>query len=200
MRIMSMDLLLPHDETPLTWRAMTPTDGYVWRSSMEGTALREFLSDTVWGALDCLFVDLGPGTDRIATLADILPGLTGIILVTIPSEVSHLVVRKSLTLAQALNIPILGVIENMAGYACQSCQTIGDLFRAGQGPQLARDFQVPFLGGVPFDPRLARSGDSGIPFVALHQETTGAQMFQTMARAILAAVKVEGEQHSERGQ
>ena len=188
MRIMSMDLLLPHDETPVTWQAITPTDAYVWRSSMEGTALREFLTDTIWGALDCLFLDLPPGTDRIAALADILPGLTGVILVTIPSEVSHLVVRKSLALARNLKIPMLGLIENMVGYDCQSCQTVGELFQPGQGPRLAHDFGIRFLGELPFDPRLARSGDSGIPFVAMHQETTTGRMFQAMARELSGSI------------
>jgi ATP-binding protein involved in chromosome partitioning len=188
MRIMSMDLLLPHDETPVTWQATTPTDAYVWRSSMEGTALREFLSDTIWGALDCLFLDLPPGTDRIATLADILPGLTGVILVTIPSEVSHLVVRKSLALARHLKMPMLGLIENMVGYDCQHCQTIGELFQPGQGPRLARDFGIRFLGALPFDPRLARSGDSGIPFVAMHQETTTGRIFQAMAHELSGSI------------
>jgi ATP-binding protein involved in chromosome partitioning len=199
MRVMSMDLLLPYEETPLTWQATTPTDGYVWRSSMEGAALREFLSDTIWGTLDCLFLDLPPGTDRIATLADILPGLTGIILVTIPSEVSHLVVRKSLALARNLKLPMLGLIENMAGYACQSCQTIGELFRPGQGPRLARDFGIRFLGEIPFDPRLARSGDSGIPFVALHQDTVTGRTIQTMARELSATLGLESEGPIERG-
>jgi ATP-binding protein involved in chromosome partitioning len=188
MRIMSMDLLLSHDETPVTWQATTPTDAYVWRSSMEGTALREFLSDTIWGALDCLFLDLPPGTDRIATLADILPGLTGVILVTLPSEVSHLVVRKSLALARNLKIPMLGLIENMVGYDCQSCQTIGELFQPGQGPRLARDFGIRFLGALPFDPRLARSGDSGIPFVAIHQETMTGRIFQAMVHELSGSI------------
>jgi ATP-binding protein involved in chromosome partitioning len=200
MRIMSMDLLLAHDETPVTWQSTTSTDAYVWRSSMEGTALREFLSDTLWGALDYLFLDLPPGTDRIATLADILPGLTGIILVTIPSEVSHLVVRKSLALARDLKIPVLGLIENMVGYDCQSCQTVGELFQPGQGLRLARDFDIRFLGELPFDPRLARSGDSGIPFVAIHQETTAGRMLQTMARGLLGALERRAGRRMERGE
>jgi ATP-binding protein involved in chromosome partitioning len=199
MRIMSMDLLLPQDDTPVTWLATTQTDAHVWRSSMEATALREFLSDTVWGELDFLFLDLPPGTDRIATIADILPGLTGIILVTIPSEVSHLVVRKSLALARDLKIPMLGLIENMAGYSCQSCQRVGELFRPGEGPRLARDFDIPFLGGIPFDPRVARSGDSGIPFVAMYQETAIGQVFQTIARGLSAAMSRETDRHTERG-
>ena len=191
MRIMSMDLLLPHDETPVTWQATTPTDAYVWRSSMEGTALREFLSDTCWGELDYLFLDLPPGTDRMATLADILPGLTGMVLVTIPSEVSHLVVRKSLALARNLKIPVLGLIENMAGYHCQHCRTIGELFKPAEGLRLAGDFGIRFLGEIPFDPRLARSGDSGIPFMAVHQETAAGRVFQAIARELSTIMRVE---------
>jgi ATP-binding protein involved in chromosome partitioning len=199
MRIMSMDLLLPRDDTPVTWQTTTQTDAYVWRSSMEATALREFLSDTVWGDLDFLFLDLPPGTDRIATIADILPGLTGLILVTIPSEVSHLVVRKSLALARDLKVPVLGLIENMAGYCCQHCQTVGELFRPGEGARLARDFSIPFLGELPFDPRMARSGDSGIPYVAIYQETAIGRVFQTIARGLSASMRSEMDQRTERG-
>jgi ATP-binding protein involved in chromosome partitioning len=198
MRIISMDLLLPHDDMPVTWQAITQTDAYVWRSSMEATALREFLSDTVWGELDLLFLDLPPGTDRIATLVDILPGLTGLILVTIPSEVSHLVVRRSLALARDLKVPVLGLIENMAGYQCQNCHVVGELFRPGEGPALARDFDIRFLGALPFDPRLARSSDSGIPFMAMHQDTTTGHVFRTIAHGLRAAIKGGTEGHTER--
>jgi ATP-binding protein involved in chromosome partitioning len=109
------------------------------------------------------------------------------------------VVRKSLALAQNLKLPMLGLIENMAGYACQSCQTIGELFRPGQGPRLARDFGIRFLGEIPFDPRLARSGDSGIPFVALHQDTVTGRTIQTMARKLSATLGLESEGPIERG-
>jgi ATP-binding protein involved in chromosome partitioning len=199
LRIMSMDLLLPHDDTPVIWQAPTQTESYVWRSSMEATALREFLSDTVWGILDLLFLDLPPGTDRIATLAGILPGLTGMLIVTIPAEVSHLVVRKSLALARDLKVPVLGLIENMAGYYCQACQTLGELFSAGQGEALAGDFGIPFLGQIPFDPLLARSGDSGIPFVAQYGETPVGQAFLVIARGLIAQLMNEDEGGTERG-
>jgi ATP-binding protein involved in chromosome partitioning len=98
-RVMSMDLLLPSDATPLTWDAPTQAESHTWRGSMEANALREFLADTAWGPLDLLLVDLPPGTDRVATVAGIIPALSGIVVVTIPSEVSHLVVKKSITVA-----------------------------------------------------------------------------------------------------
>jgi hypothetical protein len=94
---------------------------------------------------------------------------------------------------------MLGLIENMAGYECQACQTLGDLFQPGQGLQLARDFDIRFLGELPFDPRLARSGDSGIPFVAMHQETTTGRMLQAMARDLVGALRLEAEGRMERG-
>jgi ATP-binding protein involved in chromosome partitioning len=199
MQIMSMDLLLAHDDTPVTWQAPTQSDSYLWRSSLEATALREFLSDTVWGELDVLFLDLAPGTDRIATLAGLIPGLTGAIVVTIPSEVSHLVVRKSLALARELKVPVLGLIENMSGYYCQTCQTIGELFKPGEGLVLAQDFGVQFLGEIPFDPRVARSGDSGIPFVAMHRETATGRILQGISRQLLARLSGEEGVHPESG-
>ena len=200
MRIMSMDLLLPHDDTPVIWQALTQTDAYTWRSSMEATALREFLSDTIWGNLDYLFLDLPPGTDRIATMADILPGLTGLILITIPAEVSHLVVRKSLALTRQLKVPVLGLIENMSGYFCQTCCTVGELFKPGEGSRLAGDFRIPFLGELPFDPRLARAGDSGIPFVAMHSKTATGLVFHSIARELMAAMRPAVDSHNERGE
>jgi ATP-binding protein involved in chromosome partitioning len=102
-------------------------------------------------------------------------------------------------LARNLKIPMLGLIENMAGYDCQNCQAVGELFQPGQGPRLAQDFGIRFLGELPFDPRLARSGDSGIPFVALHQETMAGCMFQAMARELSEAIGLEPEGHIERG-
>jgi len=199
LRIMSMDFWLSHDDMPVMWEGPSQGESYLWRSSIEATALREFLSDTIWGALDILFLDLPPGTDRIATLAGILPALTGVIIVTIPSEVSHLVVRKSLTLAKDLKVPVLGLVENMVGYYCQTCHTVGELFRTGQGAALARDFQIPFLGEIPFDPRVALSGDSGIPFAALHQDTPAGQIVHGIAHRLLVGVKDQKGEAPERG-
>jgi hypothetical protein len=94
---------------------------------------------------------------------------------------------------------VLGLIENMAGYSCQHCQTVGELFKPGEGPRLAGDFGIRFLGEIPFDPRLARSGDSGIPFVAMHQETTIGRMFQMIARELSMAIRHGPNGRTERG-
>ena len=114
-RVLSMDLLLPGDDTPVVWDAPTQAEAHTWRGTMEGTALREFLMDTAWGALDVLLIDLPPGADRLPTLLDLLPGLTGAVVVTIPSAVSHLVVRRAMTLARERGARLLGLVENMAG-------------------------------------------------------------------------------------
>ncbi|HEU5323405.1 MAG TPA: P-loop NTPase, partial [Methylomirabilota bacterium] len=92
--VMSMDLLLPSDASPLTWQSPTQDEAHTWRGAMEANALREFLADTAWGALDVLVLDLPPGTDRLATVVSLVPGLGGTILVTIPSDLSQLIVKK----------------------------------------------------------------------------------------------------------
>ena len=172
-RVMSMDLLLADDATPLTWDAPSQAEAHTWRGTMEANALREFLADTAWGALDVLFLDLPPGTDRLATIAGLVPGLAGTVIVTIPSDVSHLVVRKSITVARQGPAPVLGLIENMAG-----------MFPGPGGEALARDVGVPFLGSVPFDPALAAAADRGEPYVAVAPEAPAARALAATAATL----------------
>src|SRR5206468_4190976 len=113
--VMSMDLLLSSDDEPLHWRAPTQQEAHTWRGTMEAQALREFLADTAWGELDALVIDLPPGTDRLATVVSLVPVLAGVVIVTIPSDVSQLVVRQSITVAREEKVSILGLVENMAG-------------------------------------------------------------------------------------
>jgi ATP-binding protein involved in chromosome partitioning len=155
---------------------------------MEGTALREFLTDTAWGALDLLLIDLPPGSDRLPTLLDLLPGLTGAVVVTIPSEVSHLVVRRAMTLARERGARLLGLIENMAGYVCPTCGAVGPLFDGPGGEATAVRHGLPFLGRVPFDPRLAAAADRGRPFVLEHGETPAGRVLDAIAGALTSAV------------
>ena len=163
-RTMSMDLLLPSDAAPLSWEAPTQAEAHTWRGTMEANALREFLADTAWGRLDLLLVDLPPGVERLATLAGLVT-LTGAVVVTIPSEVSHLVVKRSVTAARAAGVPLLGLVENMAGYACPDCGAVNPLFSGLGGRSLAEELAIPFLGHVPFDPRLAAACDRGVGLV-----------------------------------
>jgi len=186
-RVMSMDLLLPSDETPLTWDAPTQAEAHVWRGNMEANALREFFADTAWGRLDLLLVDLPPGADRLTTVVGLVPRLSGAVVVTIPSEVSHLVVRKSVSLAREAGAPILGLVENMAGYVCEACGAVGPLFQGPGGEQVAAEAGVPFLGRIPFDPRVAVAGDRGMPFVLEHPDSPAAQALVQIAAGIRSA-------------
>jgi len=176
-KVMSMDLLLPSDSTPLTWDAETQAEAHTWRGSMEASALREFLADTNWGELDALLLDLPPGTDRLVTIASLVERLTGTVVVTIPSDVSHLVVRKSITVASQVKAPVLGLVENMTG-----------LFPGPDAALLARDAGIPFLGRVPFDPALAAAADRGEPFVARAPESAAARALTAVAEKIRAAI------------
>ncbi len=178
-KVMSMDLLLPSDSAPLTWDAETQHEAYTWRGSMEASALREFLADTNWGELDALLLDLPPGTDRLATVASLVTGLAGTVVVTIPSDVAHLVVRKSITVAGQVKAPILGLVENMAG-----------LFPGPDAAGLAREASIPFLGRVPFDPALAAAADRGEPFVAVAPESAAARALAEIAQALRSALSL----------
>jgi len=181
LRVLSMDLLLPSDETPVVWEAPTQADAHTWRGTMEANALREFLTDTAWGALDVLLLDLPPGADRLPTVADLLPGLSGAVVVTIPSEVSHLVVKRSVALAREAGVPLLGLVENMAGYVCLECGALGTLFTGPGGERTAAELGIPFLGRVPFDPRIAAAGDRGRPFVVDHPDTSAGRALGELA-------------------
>ena len=160
-RVMSMDLLLAGDTTPLTWDAPSQAEAHTWRGTMEANALREFLADTAWGALDVLLIDLPPGTDRLATIVGMVPALAGTVIVTIPSDVSRLVVGRSLTVARAAPAP--------------------GMFPGPGAEGLARDGGVPFLGRVPFDPGLAAAADRGEPYVAVAPESPAARALCSIA-------------------
>jgi len=176
-KVMSMDLLLPTDAAPLTWDAPVQDEAHTWRGAMEANALREFLADTNWGPLDLLLLDLPPGTDRLATITSLVPALSGIVVVTIPSDVSHLVVRRSITVASNTRAPVFGLVENMSG-----------MFVGPDAAQLAAEAGIPFLGSVPFDRALAVAGDQGDPFVATAPERLAAMAIRRIAESIRAAL------------
>ena len=177
-RVMSMDLLLPGDAAPLVWDAPTQAEAHTWRGTMEANALREFLADTAWGALDVLVLDLPPGTDRLATVVSLVPGLAGTILVTIPSDLSQLIVKKSITVARGSGVPVVGLVENMAG-----------LFSGPDAEALALEAGIPFLGAVPFDRELALAADRGEPFVATRAASEAARALRGIAARVRDALE-----------
>ena len=176
-KVMSMDLLLASDAAPLAWDAPIQDESHTWRGAMEANAIREFLGDTNWGELDVLLLDLPPGTDRLTTVTSLTPTLAGIVVVTIPSEVSQLVVRRSVTVAAHTRAPVLGLVENMAG-----------LFPGPDASRLAADAGIPFLGSVPFDPALSVAADRGEAFVSTSPWRESARALKRIAGEVRAAL------------
>lgn len=158
-RLMSMALLIEPGRT-LAWRDAADA-GFVWRGVQERGALREFLADVAWGALDLLLVDLPPGTQRLAELHGLVPELAGAVAVTIPSPAARDSVARSLDLAGARGLPVLGVIENMSGVLCEACGAATPLHAGDAGRELAQRFEVPLLARLPFDPSLGAAADEG---------------------------------------
>ncbi len=148
LKVFSMDLLLEEGH-PLRWNE-PGHERFVWRGLLETGALREFLADVVWGPLDLLLVDLAPGADRLEDLAELVPDLAGALAVTIPSEESARSVERAMHSARHANVKLLGVIENMSGYACGGCGHTGALFPGQAGAELAEKFAVPLVARIPF--------------------------------------------------
>jgi ATP-binding protein involved in chromosome partitioning len=155
-RVISMDLMLD-EGAPLRWTSTTGEE-HTWRGVAETGALREFLADVAWGKLAALLVDMPPDSGRLADLVGLVPELTGAIAVTIPSEESMRSVARAMRAATDAGVPLLGVVENMSGYACHGCEVIQPLFGGDAGQTLARTFDVPLLARVPFTTNSHPSG------------------------------------------
>jgi len=153
----------------------------VWRGPLKIKALKRMLSDTEWGDLDYLVIDLPPGTsDEPLSVAQEIPDADGAVVVTTPQEVSLLDVRKSIGFAKAVKMDILGVIENMSGFVCPHCGKSTDIFKVGGGEAAAKELGLPFLGRIPLDPRIVIGGDAGKPFVIEHPDSEAAKAFRTI--------------------
>jgi ATP-binding protein involved in chromosome partitioning len=149
--VMSMAALLDDDTTPV-----------IWRGPLRANVIRQFIADVEWPALDCLVVDLPPGTgDEPLTVAQALPSADGAVVVTTPQEASLSDCRKAVRFVQKVGLPVLGVVENMSGLACPHCGQTIDVFSSGGGEVMARQMQVPFLGRVPLAPEIVRLSDGG---------------------------------------
>jgi ATP-binding protein involved in chromosome partitioning len=173
-KIISMDFLLPSDETPV-----------IWRGPMKSIAIRQFLADVVWGDLEILIIDLPPGTgDEALSVMQTIPEIDGVVIVTIPSEVSQIVVKKAVTFTRRLNIPVIGVLENMSGFVCPKCGAEVDVFQAGGGEKISSDLYVPFLGKIPLDPRICEDSDRGMPFIVEEPDSQAAKAFMKVVSKI----------------
>lgn len=139
-------------------------DAVIWRGPMKYSVIRQFLKDVNWGKLDYLVVDSPPGTgDEPLAVAQLVGRPASAVLVTTPQDLAVSDVRRSVKFCQSVDLPILGIIENMSGYACPSCGHHVDIFKSGGGESLAFEMKVPFLGRIPLDPTIVSNGDAGIP-------------------------------------
>lgn len=190
-RVFSMELLQEEEDAPLSWREPSG-DGFIWQSSLETGALREFLSDVVWGELDVLLVDVPPGTDKIRRLLDLLPDLDLALLVTTPSEAARAVVARSVRLVRERNVDGLGLVANMTEHVCPDCGHRSPLFPGGGAERLAEDTGVPLWASVPFDSRLAEDTDRGRPLVLEHPEAEASRAVTGLAERVEAAMEGDG--------
>jgi ATP-binding protein involved in chromosome partitioning len=166
-----------------------PGQPLIWRGPMLNSAIRQFLGEVEWGELDYLIVDLPPGTgDAALSLAQALP-LSGAIIVTLPQLVSLEDASRGLQMFRTLEVPILGVIENMS-YLDLPDGSRMDIFGSGGGEQLAQATETPFLGKIPIDPAVREGGDSGQPIVIAQPDSAAAQALRAIAENLAAKISV----------
>lgn len=196
-KVASMDLLLPQEEAPVMWKGLWE-DSAVWRGTVEMSVIREMISDVAWGELDLLLIDMPPASsDKPPVIAQLIPDLDGALIVTIPSEISQFIVRKSVVfLNRELKIPMLGLIENMSGALCPHCGEGIELFEGPSHPQgLLETMGLPLLGRIPFDRRIASAADRGQSFMDQHPATPAGQAFQAIAKTLLKGLDPSGREN-----
>lgn len=169
----------------------------IWRGPMASGAVKQFLSDVVWGELDYLIFDMPPGTGDIQlTLAQTIP-LTGAVIVTTPQEVSLIDARKGLKMFHRVNVPVLGIIENMSYFIAPDTGNKYDIFGNGGGEKLAEELEAPYLGGIPIDPRIRIGGDKGIPIVYDIPDSVHSEIIYMIARNLAAQISIRNMNASE---
>ncbi len=160
----------------------------VWRGPMVMRALEQLLGDVAWGALDYLIVDLPPGTgDAQLTLTQKVP-LSGAVIVTTPQDVALIDARKGLAMFRKVNVPVIGIIENMSGFCCPSCGTTTDIFKSGGGQRISEVLGSAFLGRIPLDPAIVAGGDDGVPIVVSAPDGPHADAFLRVAESVQTEV------------
>lgn len=165
-------------------------DAFIWRGPMKMGVIKQFLGDVEWGELDYLIIDCPPGTgDEPLSICQLIEDPDGAIIVTTPQQVAAVDVRKSITFCGKLSMPVLGVVENMSGFACPKCGEVVDIFQSGGGEKIAADFSVPFLGKLPIDPAIGKACDAGLPFIQSHAASETAHMLREIIKPVLALAK-----------
>ena len=156
LKVISIGFMLEKGEDPV-----------IWRGPLKYSVIKQFLKDVNWGELDYLVIDSPPGTgDEPLSVCQLIPEPDGAIVVTTPQEVAIIDVQKSISFCNKLNMPVLGVVENMSGFNCPHCNEHVDIFRTGGGARMSEQMNVPFLGSIPITLKIAENADKGKPFVS----------------------------------
>jgi len=161
----------------------------IWRGPMKHNVIKQFVSDVCWGNLDYLIVDCPPGTgDEPLSIVQLLGKADGAVVVTTPQQLAVADVKKCITFCKQLNLPVLGIVENMSGFVCPHCNQRTDIFGGDGGRQMANQMNMPFLGRIPIDPQIVHACDSGQPYVQHYSSSQAAQAFK---EAMLPLLKLE---------
>ncbi|NIQ07732.1 MAG: Mrp/NBP35 family ATP-binding protein [Candidatus Korarchaeota archaeon] len=178
LKVISMDPLLPKKDSPV-----------IWRGPLKMKAIQQFIGDVQWGDLDHLIFDLPPGTgDEPLSIAQLVPDPDGAVIVTTPQEVALQTIRRTVEFARKVNLPVLGVVENMSGFICPHCGKKTDIFGSGGGEKLAAEVGIPFLGKIPLSPEIEQSGEVGRPFV-LNEDTPATKAFNAIVDKLEEAIQ-----------
>jgi len=172
-------------------------EALIWRGPMKMGVIKQFLEEVDWGDLDYLVIDSPPGTgDEPLSVCQLAAPVDGAIIVTTPQDVATADVRKSIVFCHRLELPVLGVVENMSGFVCPACGTVTDIFKTGGGERMAADMGVPFLGRIPIDPAVGEACDEGKPYVDSHRGTGIAETFARIAAPVLALSNGSATEHA----
>ena len=175
LKVMSVGFLNENEDTP-----------FIWRGPMKMGVIKQFLGDVEWGELDYLVIDCPPGTgDEPLSICQLIEKPEGAVIVTTPQKVAAVDVRKSLSFCEKLNMPVLGIVENMSGFACPKCGEVVHIFHSGGGAEMAADFGVPFLGALPIDPAVGQACDAGEPFLQRNAASETASILRGIVKPLL---------------
>lgn len=161
-------------------------DAVIWRGPKKFGVIRQFLKDVEWGKLDYLIVDSPPGTgDEPLAVVQLIENADGAVVVTTPQELAVQDVRRCITFCRQLNLPVLGVLENMSGFACPKCGEVVNIFGRNGGRTMAEEMNAPYWGAIPIEPDVVEAGDSGVPMVQAHSHSETAKVFGRIVRTLL---------------
>jgi len=175
-------------------------DAVIWRGPRKYHMIKQFLKDVEWGELDFLIIDSPPGTgDEPLAIIQLLEGADGAVVVTTPQEVALADVRRGITFCRSLDLPVLGVLENMSGFICPKCGERTDIFKSGGGENMALAMNVPFLGRIPIDPQIVEACDSGQPYVDKYRQSQAAQAFSEAVALLVGTNSEDDAANSRKG-